>query len=279
MKKKERGLGRGLEALFGDAGIISEEEARITEISVDEIFPRADQPRQVFDEEKLAELALSIKENGILQPILVRPSGNGYEIIAGERRFRAAKMAGLAAVPALVKEIDDKKAAEISLIENLQREDLNIVEEARAFKKMVENFGYTQEELARRIGKSRSYVANTVRLLSLPAEVLNFLEEGKLTAGHARAILALENPEKQLKMARDIIENNLSVRKAEKKASARQRKAKEEMPEIADVEEKLQHYLGTKVKITRTRRGGKIEINYYSQDDLQRILELWGIME
>lgn len=279
MKKKERGLGRGLDALFGDAGAISEEEARIVEIPLKDIFPRADQPRQVFDEEKLHELAASIKENGILQPVLLRPAEGGYEIIAGERRFRAAIIAGLDTIPALVRELDDEKAAEISLIENLQREDLNVVEEARALKSMLERFGYTQEELAGRIGKSRAYIANTVRLLNLPEEIIKLLEAGKLTAGHARAILALESPEKQIKLARDIVENNMSVRAAEKKASGKAKKDKREIPEIIDMEEKLQNYLGTRVKITRTRRGGKIEINYYSQDDLQRILELWGILD
>ncbi|SHH29380.1 chromosome segregation DNA-binding protein [Thermosyntropha lipolytica DSM 11003] len=278
MKKKERGLGKGLEALFGDAGIEAGDELKVVDIPLDDIFPRADQPRQVFDEEKLAELAASIKENGVLQPILVRSVPGGYEIVAGERRFKAAKMAGLTRIPALVKEIADEKAAEIALIENLQREDLNPVEEARALKNMLERFGYTQEELAERLGKSRAYIANAVRLLNLPPEVLKFLEEGKLTAGHARALLAIEDAAKQIAMAREIVEKNLSVRKVEKKAAARRKRADEKIPELVEVEEKLQDYLGTRVKVTKTRRGGKIEINYYSEDDLQRILELWGII-
>lgn len=279
MKKNERGLGRGLDALFGSSIPEVENEGKIIELDIDKIVPRPDQPRQIFDKEKLEELASSIKENGVLQPILVRPREDRYEIIAGERRYRAAKMAGLEQVPAVIKEIDDEKAAEIALIENLQREDLNIIEEARALRNMIDRFGYTQEELSRRIGKSRAYVANTIRLLNLPGEILKFLEEGKLTAGHARAILALENKDDQLKLAQDIMEQNLSVRRAEKRISTGKNRESQKQPEIADLEERLQNYLGTKAKITKTRRGGKIEIAYYSEDDLQRILELWGLLE
>lgn len=279
MKKNERGLGRGLDALFGSSMPEVENEGKISELDIDKIVPRPDQPRQIFDKEKLEELASSIRENGVLQPILVRLREDRYEIIAGERRYRAAKMAGLDQVPVVIKEIDDEKAAEIALIENLQREDLNIIEEARALRNMIDRFGYTQEELSRRIGKSRAYVANTIRLLNLPGEILKFLEEGKLTAGHARAILALENKADQLKLAQDIMEQNLSVRRAEKRISTDKNRESQKQPEIADLEERLQNYLGTKAKITKTRRGGKIEIAYYSEDDLQRILELWGLLE
>ncbi|MBO8159681.1 MAG: ParB/RepB/Spo0J family partition protein [Thermosyntropha sp.] len=250
------------------------------EIDIDLIFPRADQPRKLFDEESLAELASSVKENGVLQPVILRKKDDTYEIIAGERRFRAAKMAGLKTIPSLIMETDDEKAAQIALIENLQRDDLTPIEEARSFKQMIERFGYTQEELAEKLGKSRSYIANTMRLLNLPEKIIELLEKGKLTAGHARALLALENPEEQLKTAEEILKNSLTVREAEKKVQTRKKNSSvSKEPEIADLEEKLQNYLGTKAKISRTRRGGKIEITYYSEDDLQRILEMWGIIE
>ncbi|WP_296865638.1 ParB/RepB/Spo0J family partition protein [Thermosyntropha sp.] len=280
MSRKERGLGRGLDALFTENLSNDSEKEKVMEIDIDLIFPRADQPRKLFDEESLAELASSVKENGVLQPVILRKKDDTYEIIAGERRFRAAKMAGLKTIPSLIMETDDEKAAQIALIENLQRDDLTPIEEARSFKQMIERFGYTQEELAEKLGKSRSYIANTMRLLNLPEKIIELLEKGKLTAGHARALLALENPEEQLKTAEEILKNSLTVREAEKKVQTRKKNSSvSKEPEIADLEEKLQNYLGTKAKISRTRRGGKIEITYYSEDDLQRILEMWGIIE
>ncbi|HBK52641.1 MAG TPA: chromosome partitioning protein ParB, partial [Syntrophomonas wolfei] len=197
MQKKERGLGRGLEALLSsDLGF--DETQEVTQIEVDEIVLRKEQPRKRFDDKSLRELADSIKEHGLLQPLIVRPRQDGFELVAGERRWRAAQMAGLKQVPALLREMDDVQAAEVSLVENIQRDDLSAIEEAMAYKYMMDNYGYTQEVLAEKLGKSRSHIANMVRMLALPEQVLTMLESQEITAGHARAILSLPGSTEQI---------------------------------------------------------------------------------
>ncbi|HHV16482.1 MAG TPA: ParB/RepB/Spo0J family partition protein, partial [Gelria sp.] len=214
MAKRERGLGRGLDALFGmeDEGYME-----VTELDINMIIAREDQPRKTFDEESLLELANSLNEHGILQPVLVREKGDRYEIIAGERRWRAAQMAGLGTIPAIIRQLDDAQTGELSLIENLQREDLTAVEEAQAYRQMIERYQYTQEMLAQKIGKSRSHIANTLRILNLPPTILEMIESKQLSAGHARAILSLPGPKEQLAAAREITAKGLSVRETEKK--------------------------------------------------------------
>lgn len=268
-------LGRGLDALLSVG--VGDNGNQPAEISIGEVVRRADQPRKQFNEAGLEELVASIQQHGVLQPILVRPVDNGlYEVIAGERRLRAAERAGLEYIPAVVKEIGEREAAEIALIENLQREDLNPVEEALAYRKMVEGYGYTQDELARRIGKSRPHVANTMRLLNLCGEVLEMLEKGELLAGHARAILAAGGDrDMQVRLARAIVEKGMNVREAERVSRPKKvRQKANKLPEILEVEERLQHRFGTKASIQRGKRGGRIEIFFYNDEDLERILDI-----
>lgn len=274
MAKRERGLGRGLDALFGmeDEGYIE-----VTELDIKMIIAREDQPRKTFDEESLLELASSLNEHGILQPVLVREKGDRYEIIAGERRWRAAQMAGLGTIPAIIRQLDDAQAGELSLIENLQREDLTAVEEAQAYRQMIERYQYTQEMLAQKIGKSRSHIANTLRILNLPPTILEMIESKQLSAGHARAILSLQGPKEQLAAAREITAKGLSVRETEKKVRTKktvQEIVFEKPMEILDLEEKLQKHYGTKAEIITLNKGGKIQITYYSDEDLERIMEI-----
>jgi len=280
VRAKERGLGRGLDALFsGEMNF--DEGVPVTEIDIASIIAGEDQPRRVFDKESLSELADSIKEHGILQPILVRPRGGDYEIIAGERRWRAAKLAGLDLVPVIIREIDDIQAAEISLIENLQRDDLSVAEEAHAYKNMIDNYGYTQELVARKIGKSRAHIANTIRILNLPVEILEMIQDRRLTAGHARSLLALGESATQIAAAREIIEGKLSVRETEKRVkrkgfAAGQPERKKSL-EIQELERKLENLFGSRAEIVEYRKGGKIQISFYDDDDLTRISELLGI--
>lgn len=274
MPKKERGLGRGLDALFS---LENEGHIEITELDITMIVARDDQPRKNFDEEGLKELAKSLAEHGILQPVLVREKGDGYEMVAGERRWRAAQMAGLPSVPAIIRQMDDSQAGEISLIENLQREDLTAVEEARAYRQMMESYHYTQEMLSQKIGKSRSHIANTLRILNLPFSILELIDSGQISAGHARALLSLPGPKEQLAAAREITARGMSVREAEKRT--RKRKVIQEFifekpAEILDLEEKLQKHFGTKAEIFNVNEGGKIQITYYSNEELERIMEM-----
>ncbi len=274
MAKRERGLGRGLDALFGmeDEGYME-----VTELDINMIIAREDQPRKTFDEESLLELANSLNEHGILQPVLVREKGDRYEIIAGERRWRAAQMAGLGTIPAIIRQLDDAQTGELSLIENLQREDLTAVEEAQAYRQMIERYQYTQEMLAQKIGKSRSHIANTLRILNLPPTILEMIESKQLSAGHARAILSLPGPKEQLAAAREITAKGLSVRETEKKVRTKktvQEIVFEKPVEILDLEEKLQKHYGTKAEIITLNKGGKIQITYYSDEDLERIMEI-----
>jgi ParB family chromosome partitioning protein len=277
---KQRGLGRGLGALLSlDAEI---EGNSITEVNISKIEAGVNQPRRNFDEESLQELASSIKEHGVLQPVLLRQRGDNYEIIAGERRWRAAEIAGLTQVPAVIKEMDDVKAAEISLIENIQRDDLSIIEEGMAYKNLVNKYGYTQEMIGEKIGKSRSHVTNCLRILGLPGNILDMIDKKILSAGHARALLTLGNDKERLRVAGEIAEGNLTVREAEKIVKRKRRKRvkietkelKIKPTEITDLEEKMEKQFGTRVQIITQPKGGKIEISYYNNDDLERLIEV-----
>lgn len=278
MSEKRR-LGKGLGALIPE---VLSDSVETNEISLDRIQPNPLQPRQTFDDEKLQELAQSIREHGILQAVVVSPIGEGsYYLVAGERRLRAAKIAGLNSVPAIVKSLDRKAMLEIALIENLQREDLNPVEEARAYKKLMQEYNYTQEELARRIGKSRPSIANSIRLLSLPDELLELLAQGEITSGQIRPLLAISDPLKQQETVRQIIEEGLSAREAEKIAArinvqTGKRKSKDDDtiqdPLYSELQTQIQRSMGTKVKIRQGKNGGTIEIYYYSEEDLERLV-------
>ena len=288
MAKKNSGLGRGLDALFLDNSLTEENvggEDRISSLKLSLIDPKRDQPRKYFDKEALEQLAASISENGLLQPILVREYGDGrYQIIAGERRFRASKLAGLSEIPAIVIEKDDKKAAEIALIENIQREDLNPLEEALAYKALAEEYDMTQVELAKRVGKSRSAIANTVRLLDLPDEVLTLVASKELSAGHARTLLGLNSRDNMILLAQFAVENDLSVRVLEdevkrlnKPEKAKVEDEEEELPIVdyfRELEIRVQSHLGRKVKIDGKGRKKTITLSYEDNEDLDEILKL-----
>jgi len=273
-------LGKGLGALLPEYG--QPEPKTLLYCGIEEIIPNRSQPRKHFDESKLQELAESIKEKGILEPLLVRRTDQGYELIVGERRWRAAQKAGLKEVPVVVKEADRREVLEISLIENLQREDLNPIEAAESFKHLLEEFNIRQEDLSQRIGKDRTTITNTLRLLKLPLEVRNQLLQNRITSGHARAILSLESKEKQKELCALIIKKGLSVREAEaiakrwsekpKKTTLVKRKGDLES-QLGSLQDSLRKYLGTKVHITQKGKRGKIEIEYYSHEDLERIVE------
>ena len=276
-----KGLGKGLGALFGD---ITEETQSPTPYQILPLYkvePNPDQPRQDFNEEELQALADSIAEHGIIQPLTVRQTKSGYyQIIAGERRWRAARMAGLTEVPAVVMEADDRKAMELALIENLQRQDLNPVEEALGYQSLMQDFGLTQEDTAKQVGKSRPAVANALRLLSLCPEVLEKLRAGELTAGHARAVLTLKSPKKQQEAAQKIIALGLSVRQAELLCKNMSREAVPEKEEpvlkvdyVAECEKQLSKHLGRGVKIVNGKRKGRFELEFYGDEDLQNLLD------
>jgi len=255
----------------------ADEEDGVREVELGLIKPNPYQPRTEFDDQKLEELARSIEEHGVIQPIIVRKKDGGYELVAGERRWRAAKKAGIRKIPAIVKEYSDGQMLEIALLENLQREDLNPIEEATAYKQLIEDLGITQETLSKRIGKSRSVIANSIRLLNLPEEIQNLLAKGKITTGHARALLSLDNEEEQKQMAQKILERDLTVREIEKlvkKPKKQNKLSKKTNPLIIHLEDILKQFFGTKVKVRSGKNKGKIEIEYYSEEDLERILEL-----
>jgi ParB family chromosome partitioning protein len=248
----------------------------VREIEISRIVPNVHQPRFDFNEEKLAELANSIKQHGIIQPLVVNQKGEQFEIIAGERRFQAAKIAGLNKVPAIIRKAEEKEKLELAIVENVQRHDLNSLEEAKAYKKLIDYFQMSQEEVAERMGKSRSAVANKVRLLGLPVEIQRALVSGKITEGHAKAILAIANPEKQRALFEMILKDNLTVRQIESKVQEISVRSHNRVvnvdPEIKNLENKLIGALGTKVKITKSGKGGRIIIDYYSQEDLDSVL-------
>jgi ParB family chromosome partitioning protein len=281
MALKKMGLGKGLGALIPE--MESEESRGLLYCGIEEIHPNRSQPRKHFNEPKLQELADSIKAKGILEPLIVKKRADGYELIIGERRWRAAQRAGLKEVPVLVKEMDDRETLEASLIENVQRDDLNPLEEAGACLRLVEEFGISQEELGQRLGKDRTTISNTLRLLKLPPEVKEHLLQNRISSGHARAILSLEAKEKQRELCTLIVQKGLSVREAEALAKQWSKKSKRvKIPEKrrTDLEsqlnalgDSLRQFLGTKVKIAAQGKRGRIEIEYYSFDDLQRIIE------
>ena len=280
-KKAELGLGRGLNALLGDPVLQNQGEGSVS-LPISQVEPGLNQPRKRFDPEALAELADSIREHGIIQPLTVRRLSSGYyQIIAGERRWRAAKQAGLDEVPAVIIEADDRKVMEIGLIENLQREDLNPAEEARGYQVLMEEYGMTQEQVAQRMGKSRPAVTNALRLLNLPEDLMALVEEGKLSAGHARALLGAPTPALQRQGARAVLDKGLSVRQTEALVKALQKEKKpkvrtEDMLAIylADLEKNLGSQLGRKVHIQHRGKKGKLELEYYSEDDLETLLRL-----
>ena len=277
----QKGLGRGLGALLGDFDQDAAEDSTYKLLPLHRVEPNPDQPRQDFDEEELAALAESIRVHGVLQPLTVRETGGGYyQIIAGERRWRASRMAGLTDVPAIVIEADDRKAKELALIENLQRQDLNSVEEALGYQSLMNEFGLTQEEAAQRVGKSRPAVANALRLLTLDEKVLDMLRAGELTAGHAKAILMLKSEKKQLEAAQKIANLGLSVRQAEllcKNMSKEQPEKKEpaafQVDYVRECEKSLSKHLGRGVKIVNGKRKGRFELEFYGQEDLQTLLD------
>ena len=277
----QKGLGKGLGALLGDFSEPAAEESAYRMLPLHRVEPNPEQPRQDFDEEELTALSESIRQHGILQPLTVRETGAGYyQIIAGERRWRAARMAELTEVPAIVVEADDKKAMELALIENLQRQDLNSVEEALGYRSLMEEFGLTQEEAASRVGKSRPAVANSLRLLSLDEKVLEMLRAGTISAGHAKAILMLKSGKKQQEAAQKMANLGLSVRQAEllcKNMSREQPPMKEtpvlKVDYVKECEKSLSKHLGRGVKIVNGKRKGRFELEFYGQDDLQNLLD------
>ena len=280
-KKAELGLGRGLNALLGDPVLQDQGEGSVS-LPISQVEPGLNQPRKRFDPEALAELADSIREHGIIQPLTVRRLSSGYyQIIAGERRWRAAKQAGLDEVPAVIIEADDRKVMELGLIENLQREDLNPAEEARGYQVLMTEYGMTQEQVAQRMGKSRPAVTNALRLLNLPEDLMALVEEGKLSAGHARALLGAPTPALQRQGAKAVLDKGLSVRQTEALVKALQKEKKpkvrsEDMLAIylADLEKNLGSQLGRKVHIQHRGKKGKLELEYYSEDDLETLLRL-----
>ena len=276
----QKGLGKGLGALLGDFDVEVSGNSPYQLLPIYKVEPNPNQPRQDFDEEELQALADSITEHGVVQPLTVRQLDSGYyQIIAGERRWRAARMAGLSEIPAVIIEADDKKAMELALIENLQRQDLNPVEEALGYRSLMEDYGLTQDETAKRVGKSRPAVANALRLLGLCPEVLEKLRKGDLTAGHARAVLTLKSEKKQMEAAQKIIALGLSVRQAELicKNMEREPAPKKEVTlavdYVAECEKSLSKHLGRGVKIVNGKRKGRFELEFYGQDDLQNLLD------
>lgn len=266
-------LGKGLGALIPDL-----KTTGVSEIDINEIQPSEYQPRKGFDERQLEELSLSIRSKGILQPIIVRKADRGYRLVAGERRWRAAKMAGLKRIPAIVRDVTESEMVELALIENLQREDLNPIETAEACNRLIKDFHLTQEDLSKLLGKQRSSIANLLRLLKLPPDVKQWIAKGDLTMGHAKAILSLEKPGDQIEAARRTIKKGFSVRETENLVARMFRHKpieikKKKDPHLSDLEDGLKRFLGTKVKIHHRKRGGSIEIEYYSDDDLIRIIE------
>jgi len=296
---KNYGLGRGLSSLippkkinepdknfnyFGNVSSsnnLSEpeknEKNNIQEVDIIKIVPNPHQPRTNFDKEKLEDLAASIKEHGIIQPIIASFKDGQFEIIAGERRFEAAKLAGLKSAPVIVREVTEQQKLELAIIENIQRHDLNLIEEAQSYLKLAQDFDLSQEEIATKVGKSRSAVANKIRLLKLPVEIQKALMEGKINEGHAKAILALENPEKQRALFDLILSSGMNVRQTEEKTkeiSVRTHKRIINVdPEVKEIEDRLSGFLGTKVKVSKSKEGGRIMIDYYSKEELNGLLQ------
>lgn len=285
-EKAKRGLGSGLGALFGDDILSNPAEKELT-LPISKVEPRADQPRYSFDEEALATLSESIRQYGLIQPITVRKLDGGYyQIIAGERRWRAARMAGLSEVPVRIIEADDRRAMELALVENLQREDLNPIEEARGYRTLMDEYGMTQEQAAAAVGKSRPAVANALRLLGLGEAVTAMVENGSLSAGHARALLPIKDTKKQLELAEAVISRGLSVRQTETLAKRLDAQPKEEpksenaiiVDYVKEVERDLENALGRKVKLVDSKKRGRIEIEFYGADDREALINKLMLM-
>ena len=298
MAKKARGLGKGLDALFGDMEVSVEPSSKEEEssavhdieaaethegikyIDINNIKPNANQPRKTFDEGKLEELADSIREHGLIQPLVVRKSTNGYEIVAGERRWRAARKIGIKEIPAVVRELSDEENMLLAIIENMQREDLDPIEEAEGISQMIETYGLSQEQVSKSLGKSRPYITNQLRLLKLPEEIRKMVSDGRLSSGHVRALITIDDEEKQIKLAVQAVEQGLSVRQVEALAKANKNvkksksAKKKKSADVKRVEEDLKVALGTKVNLNQNGKKGKIEIEFYSKDELERLIEL-----
>jgi len=271
-------LGKGLSALIP----AKEKKTGVNELDIDNIVPSENQPRRIFNDARLQELVASIKEHGVIQPVIVRKTVNNlYQLIAGERRWRAAKMAGLSTLPAIIKDAAPAEALELALIENIQREDLNPLETAESFHRLIQDFNLTQDDLSRKVGKDRATVSNYLRILKLPSDIRTWLAEGSLSIGHAKALLQIEDSTLQINAARKVIKSGLSVRETEalsKRLSVKisaHRKPTGKDPQIASLEDKLMHSLGTKVRLMhKGKKGGKIEIDYFSLEELDRLLEI-----
>ena len=277
----KRGLGRGLSTMISETGSTVDENV-VSTLNIIDVEPNKDQPRKTFDKEKLDALSSSIAEIGVILPIIVTKQSSGrYQIIAGERRWRAAKAAGLKTIPAIIKNYEDKEAAEVALIENLQREDLNPIEEAKGYKSLIDGFSMTQEEISKRVGKSRSAITNSLRILNLPDEIIKFVISGEISQGHGRALLSISDDNLKIEIAKKIINEGLNVRQVENlvKNLGTPKKPKSKKTtqldiEIKSIEEKIAKSLSTKVTIKHGTKKGKIEIEYYGNDDLDRILKI-----
>lgn len=289
MSTKKRGLGKGLSALISDKPSMesilsstpeSNQASIIKKIPLNQIIAKVDQPRKDFDDEALKDLAKSIETNGVIQPILLRAVDDKYQIIAGERRYRASQIAKLKEIPAILVDVDDENAAKLALVENIQREDLNPIEEAMAYKQLMEEFDLKQEELGHAIGKSRTYITNTIRLLNLDNKVIEYLYNGNLTTGHGKVLLGIKDKKEQQELAEKIIATGLNVRETETevKKSKSKKKSKRLKPtkeaHIIDIEEEFMRVLGTKVKLVKGNEVSKIEIEFYGEEDLERIYEI-----
>ena len=290
--KKNRGLGRGLDALFAEQAPImpdnrveTEEKSnsyvrdKVLYIDINDIKPNAEQPRKTFDKEKISELSQSIIEHGIIQPLVVRKSGKHYEIVAGERRWRAAREAELSVAPCIVRQFSDEENMLVAIIENMQREDLNPIEEAMGLEQMISAYGMTQEEVSKSVSKSRPYITNTLRLLKLPEEIKALVSEGKISTGHARALITVKNKTKQEELCKKIIEDGISVRDVERLASEEKKIRKKPLkrvksPDTLNVERELKEIYGTKVTINSRGNKGTVELEFYSKDELNRLIDL-----
>lgn len=313
MAKKRGGLGRGLDALFADAASIYEEEPeetlneeevesppkavssaskkkqdqaedtedRILYIDINDIRPNKDQPRKTFDKDRIRDLADSILENGVIQPLIVRKAANGYELVAGERRWRASREAGLSKVPCIVRDFDEKQNMIVAIIENMQREDLDAIDEATGLQVMAQRFHFTQEQISSSLGKSRAYIANSLRLLKLPENIQQYVKDGKMSAAHGRTLINIEDEKKQLQLAERIVREGLSVRETERLAdhikdevNPKRKKHREKDADMAAVENELRTQFGTKVSIRGNQKKGRIEFEYYSLEELNRLIEI-----
>ena len=283
MAAKKTGLGRGFDAIFADNSVEEiSSTACAVKLKINDIEPNREQPRKIFDEQALSELAESIKLHGVLQPLLVRPMPDGgYQLVAGERRWRASRIAGLTEVPAVVRELSDAQVAELALVENLQREDLNPIEEALGYKELAEKFDYTQEEISNLVGSSRPAVANALRLLTLPKEVIELIEKLELSPGHARALLGVEDDELKVTLAKLIVKEGLSVRDAERlargavKTEPVGKRKKKRNPYYDEVELALSEVLARKVRVSKSSKSGTIEIEFFDDDDLKKLIKIF----